>query len=201
MTIGHLRRAFRGLLSFRKMPKWTPSRFVAADAVRGTDILPRALFMKILRSERKRAERSSRRLVLMLVESKGLLKPEDQISTEEIQYALSCATREPDMKGWYQDGAVIGVIFTEIPLAETSDVQILSRRVNHALHAQLGSKVSALDLTFHVFPDHSESDADGHPSLKTVSTINPDLLVELESACTRPLKMSSTDNSATVETR
>jgi|HubBroStandDraft_1064217.scaffolds.fasta_scaffold395657_1 hypothetical protein len=179
MKIGHVRRAFRGLLSFGKMPKWTLSRFVAADAVRGTDILPRALFMKILRSERKRVERRSGRLVLMLVEPNG--KPEDRISTEEIQDALSCATRETDMKGWYQDGAVIGVIFTEIPLAETSDVQILSRRVNHALHAQLGSKVNELDLTFHVFSDHSESDADGHPSLKTVSTINPDLLAEMES--------------------
>jgi exopolysaccharide biosynthesis polyprenyl glycosylphosphotransferase len=138
--------------------------------------------MKMLCLERNRAERSGRRLVLMLIESQSLLKPGDQVgAAEKIQCALSRATRETDIKGWYRDGAVIGVIFTEIPLASISIVQILSRKVNHALHAELGAQADELELTFHVFPDHPEGDEGGRLDPETFSTIYPDLMAEIES--------------------
>jgi hypothetical protein len=138
--------------------------------------------MKMLCLERNRAERSGRRLVLMLVESQSLLKHGNQTgAADKIQSALSRATRETDIKGWYRDGAVIGVIFTEIPLAETSVVQVLSSRVNHARHAVLGAQVSGLDLSFHVFPDHSEDDEGGISREETFSTIYPDLVGEIGS--------------------
>ena len=58
--------------------------------------------MKMLCLERNRAERSGRRLVLMLVKSPGLLKYGNQTgATEKIQHALSRATRGTDIKGWY----------------------------------------------------------------------------------------------------
>jgi lipopolysaccharide/colanic/teichoic acid biosynthesis glycosyltransferase len=137
--------------------------------------------MKMLCLERNRAERSDRQLVLMLVESHNLLKQWDQAAgaTEKIQCALARATRATDIKGWYRDGAVIGVIFTEIPLAETFVVQVLSRKVNHALRAVLGAQASEVDLSFHVFPDQSEGDHGGNSD--TFSTIYPDLVGEIES--------------------
>jgi lipopolysaccharide/colanic/teichoic acid biosynthesis glycosyltransferase len=133
--------------------------------------------------ERNRAERSGRQLVLMLVESESLLAHWDQAggATEKIKCARSRATRATDIKGWYRDGAVIGVIFTEIPLAETSVVPILSRKMNLALHAVLGAQASEVDLSFHVFPDHCEDDEDGSPDSDTFSTIYPDLVGEMES--------------------
>jgi lipopolysaccharide/colanic/teichoic acid biosynthesis glycosyltransferase len=138
--------------------------------------------MKMLCLERNRAERSGRQLVLMLAESQSLLKHGNQTgAAEKIQSALARATRETDIKGWYRDGAVIGVIFTEIPLAETSVVQVLSSRVNHALRAVLGAQVSELDLSFHVFPNHSEDDDGGSRRDEAFSTIYPDLADEIES--------------------
>ncbi|MGA2716888.1 MAG: sugar transferase [Bryobacteraceae bacterium] len=171
------------LLSSRKTDKWVRRGLFAVDAETAADIFPRSLFMKILCLERNRAERSGRRLVLMLVESQSLLNDWNQAggTIEKIQCALSRATRETDIKGWYRDGAVIGVIFTEIPLTETSVVQILSRKVNQALHAVLGAQASEVDLSFHVYPDHSGGNDGGIPGPETFSTIYPDLVSEIES--------------------
>ena len=144
--------------------------FFSVEAETGADLFPREVFMKMLCLERNRAERSGRRLVLMLVESQSLLKHGNQTgAAEKIQCALFRATRATDIKGWYRDGAVIGVIFTEIPLTETSVVQVLSGKVNHALHAALGGQVSEVDLSFHVFPDHSEDDDGAAPRGRRVS--------------------------------
>ena len=171
------------LMSPRKTAnKRVPRGFITGDADTRTELFPRAFFMRMLCLERDRAERSGRRMVLMLVECPGLLNARDQAgAAEKIQFALSRATRETDIKGWYQDGAVIGVIFTEIPLAETSVVRILSLKVNHALHAALGGQVSEVNLSFHVFPDQSENDKGGIPGPEAFSTIYPDLTVEIES--------------------
>jgi exopolysaccharide biosynthesis polyprenyl glycosylphosphotransferase len=171
------------LLSSRKSSSATPHGFFAVEAVSETDILPRWLFMKMLCLERNRAERAGRRLVLMLVEFQNLLKHGSQTgAAEKIQSALSRATRETDIKGWYGDGAVIGVIFTEIPLAETSIVQILSRKMKHELQGVLGGQqVNEVALSFHLFPDNREGDAGGIPSPETFSTLYPDLVGEIES--------------------
>jgi lipopolysaccharide/colanic/teichoic acid biosynthesis glycosyltransferase len=169
------------LLSSRKADKSVGQEFFAVDAETAADFFPREVFMKMLCLERNRAERSGRRLVLMLLESPNLLKRGNQGGVrEKIQQALSCATRGTDIKGWYQD-AVIGVIFTEISLAETSVVQILSRKMNHALHAALGAQAGDVSLSFQVFPDHSDGNDGGMPSPENFPTIYPDLVGEIES--------------------
>ena len=91
-------------------------------------------------------------------------------------------TRQTDIKGWYRDGAVIGVIFTEIPRTETSIVPILSRKMNNALEAALGAQhVSEVNLSFHVFPDFCEGNDDENADPNAFSTIYPDLVNEIES--------------------
>ncbi len=110
----------------------------------------------------------------MLVASQRLLRPGDQTATEKILCALSSATRETDITGWYRDGAVIGVLFTEIALAEKSVVQMLSRKVNDALRAVLGTQVNSVDLSFRVFPDDSEGHEVQNPDQETLTAIYPD---------------------------
>jgi hypothetical protein len=96
----------------------------------------------------------------MLVESPSLLKPGDRTgAAEKIQSALSRSTRDTDIMGWYRDGAVIGVIFTELPLIGTSISKMLSAKVNSALHDSLGAdRAGDVALSVHIFPDHSEGD-------------------------------------------
>lgn len=147
-----------------------------------SDLLPRGLFIKMLCLERSRAERAGRQLVLMLVEAPSLLKHGNQsAAAEDIEFALSRATRETDIKGWHREGAVIGVIFTEIPMTERSVVPMLSCNVNQALHAVLGPQVSEVKLSFHVFPEDSDSGEGGIPGSEAFPELYPDLVVEIES--------------------
>jgi hypothetical protein len=148
------------LANSTKEPARANRTFLSVGADPGPDLLPRPIFLNLLRLERSRAERSGRRIGLMLVESPSLLSAGDRTgAAEKIQYALSRSTRDTDIRGWYQDGAVIGVILTELPLAVTSISEMLSAKVNSALHDSLGAeRAGDVALYFHVFPDHSESD-------------------------------------------
>lgn len=160
-----------------------PHGIFAVESETGLEIFPGFVFMKMLCLERQRAERSGRKMVLGLVDCQTLFRYEHQAGVrEKIIRAVSGATRETDIKGWYREGAVIGVIFTEIALAEESIIQILSRKITIALRRILGpQQVAEVQLSFHVFPDDSEGDEDGMSGPDTFSTIYPDLAAEIES--------------------
>jgi len=112
------------------------------------------LFMTMLRLERKRTERSHRRFVLMLLEACNLLKAgEEQEALDKVVAALSHSTRETDIKGWYKDDSVIGVIFTEVGAAEGKSIaNALLTKVTNALCATLSiEQINEIKLSFHVF--------------------------------------------------
>jgi lipopolysaccharide/colanic/teichoic acid biosynthesis glycosyltransferase len=137
--------------------------------------LDQELFMTMLRLERKRTERSHRRFVLMLLESCTLLKAgEEQDTFHRVVGALSRSTRETDIKGWYKDHAVIGMIFTEVGEAEGKSIaKALLTKVTNALCMTLGvEQINEIKLSFHVFPEHSNEHGSGGP---TDSTLYPDL--------------------------
>jgi len=153
---------------------------LALDERADAEILDHQLFMKMLCVERKRTERAGRRFVLMLLESAILRDAGGETGAfSEIIHALSRSTRDTDLKGWYEYGSILGVIFTEIPIAETSVVNIISARVTGALCDALGVAVmSKLSLRFHVFPD----DCGGQgPDDRAFATIYPDLLQNMNS--------------------
>jgi lipopolysaccharide/colanic/teichoic acid biosynthesis glycosyltransferase len=109
--------------------------------------------------ERKRTERSHRRFVLMLLAAGGLLKPGNKGDAfGKVLYALSRSTRETDIKGWYKEGCVIGVIFTEIGAAEGRAVATaLLNKVTNALCSVLSiEQINQVSLSFHVFPQDLE---------------------------------------------
>ena len=74
--------------------------------------------------------------------------------------ALSHSIRETDIKGWYKDDSVIGVIFTEVGAAEGKSVaNALLTRVTSALCTVLSiEQINQVKLSFHVFPEHSDTD-------------------------------------------
>ena len=80
----------------------------------GLGMLPQQLFLKLLCLERKRAERSGRRFVLMLLDPGRLLQSAKARVMQNVVLAISQSTRDTDLKGWYKDGAIVGVIFTEV---------------------------------------------------------------------------------------
>jgi lipopolysaccharide/colanic/teichoic acid biosynthesis glycosyltransferase len=138
-------------------------------------ILEQELFVTMLRLERKRTERSKRRFVLMLLDACGLLKADENRETFcKVIAALSQSIRETDIKGWYKDDSVIGVIFTEVGTADGRSVaNALLTRVTSALCSILSiEQINEVKLSFHVFPEHSDGGDAGGP---TDSALYPDL--------------------------
>ena len=87
----------------------------ATPEVSELGLLTQQLFTKMLWLERKRTERSHRGFVLMLLDPGKLL---DHGSNREktlakILTALAQSVRDTDITGWYKDGGILGVIFTE----------------------------------------------------------------------------------------
>jgi len=138
------------------------------------EFLGQELFVRMLRLERKRTERSQRPFVLMLLDSRLLLKAGNSgAQFEKVLCALAHLTRETDIKGWYEDGAVFGIIFTEIGTADGKSVtNALLSRVTSALCSTLSiEQINEIRLSFHVFPDANHQGEKG----TTDPTLYPDL--------------------------
>jgi hypothetical protein len=70
-------------------------------------------FNDFLRVERKKAERSRRPFLLMLIDLENLDPHEKGEVVKQVTSALFSTSRETDVKGWYKRPSVIGIIFTE----------------------------------------------------------------------------------------
>jgi lipopolysaccharide/colanic/teichoic acid biosynthesis glycosyltransferase len=146
------------------------SRVVTLKDNAGLGMLPSELFMRMLCLERKRTERSGRRFVLMLLDPGRLLKAGTQV-VGKLMSAVTQSTRDTDLRGWYEDGAVIGVIFTEIgPAEEKRVVRSLSNKMTDALFEALTiDQMNEIRLSFHLFPeDWSEAEGGEHPVTSTL---------------------------------
>jgi len=132
-------------------------------------------FLRILTLERKRTERSRRCFVLMLVKSETLFRgPHKTSAFDKILCALSSSTRETDVTGWYKQGSIIGVIFTELGEAgQQAAASALLKKVTNALAGTLElAQMNELSVSFHVYPEDSSEDG---PSNPVNSVLYPDL--------------------------
>ena len=153
-------------------------------------ILAQEPFLRMLSLERKRTERSHRRFVLMLLQSDSLLKSGDNPgSFQGILCALARSTRETDIKGWYDERRVLGVIFTEIGSAEGKAIATaLLNKVTNALCSTLGiEQINHLSLSFHVFPEDWNNQNGGR---KADSALYPDVSSSGSSRISRLIKRS-----------
>jgi lipopolysaccharide/colanic/teichoic acid biosynthesis glycosyltransferase len=125
-------------------------------------ILPENVFLEMLGLERKRAERSHRKFLLLLLDA------EDAASTEiraevlnGVTRAMDAVRRDTDPAGWYQSNSILGVIFTDLgALDDTATVNRLLQRVHEALSAQLSfADLQNVHITAHIFSDKSDANA------------------------------------------
>ena len=88
----------------------------------------------MLTRERRRAERSRKPFVLMLLERhRKTARRRNPASGVAVGWR---ATRETDLVGWYKQSAIVGVIFTEVGSDENDAIA-------ETLCAKIGSRVSA----------------------------------------------------------
>jgi lipopolysaccharide/colanic/teichoic acid biosynthesis glycosyltransferase len=139
------------------------------------EALAEDVFRRIFCWERKRAERSGRCFLLMLVHVEGVHQAsKSETALAEIASAVSGATRETDIVGWYRMGAILGVIFTEVGIENRETIQDFARsKVISSLRAKLSPKqADRIDISFHLFPE--KWDKTGHGGLGNAS-LYPDL--------------------------
>ncbi len=141
-------------------------------------LLPQDLFMKLLCLERKRTERSGRRFVLLLLDAGTLLKDAKVPVLANLLSAITHATRDTDLMGWYKDGSVLGVIFTEVGDAEDkSIVHALSTKLTDSLYGALSIReINEIRLSFHIFPEDWDDEG---PEGPVTSTLQMELAREI----------------------
>jgi lipopolysaccharide/colanic/teichoic acid biosynthesis glycosyltransferase len=124
-------------------------------------VLQEETFHAMLTHERRRAERSRKPFVLMLIESLATHKNGEASNfAQQLTSVVSNATRETDLVGWYESGRILAVLFTEISLEEKTPItDLLRSKVVAALRNDLGLKLtSKLAITVHMFPESWDKD-------------------------------------------
>jgi hypothetical protein len=123
-------------------------------------------FLRVIWHERKRAERSQKPSLLMLIEMENQF-PSDKNgeALTKILSALAETTRETDVTGWYKDDRVIGVMLTEITVEDGSSiVTTVMTRVSEVLRSRLSSRqFNQVRISFHVFPEERAERAAAMP--------------------------------------
>lgn len=118
-------------------------------------VLVEESFLQMLYLERKRADRSGKSLLLLLLDIRGACSGAgglDRRRTHLVLESLAASTRETDVTGWYKSNAVVGAILTEV-CPEPAVVSMIRERVRNALLSRLNSKtVAAIRISVHMYP-------------------------------------------------
>ena len=142
-------------------------------------LLPEPMFLRALCLERKRAERSRKFFVLMLLDQgkpsqngngAGVLK--------KTVSAILSSIRETDIAGWYTGNTALGVIFAELGAADKKSIlTALRAKVTTALRSNLrAEEANHLRISFHCFPEGSEEGDTG----RSLAKLYPDLVQRAE---------------------
>jgi exopolysaccharide biosynthesis polyprenyl glycosylphosphotransferase len=139
---------------------------------REDSILDEKSFRQMIAVERKRTERSRQPFLLMLLDAGHCTGANGRVLGQVLS-ALSLATRETDVTGWYKTPSVVGVMFTEISIDERGSIlsTVMSRVSETLRHNLTLQSFSQIGISMHVFPeDWNQDTSQGNP------TLYPDLL-------------------------
>lgn len=131
------------------------------------ELLDEETFHKALYLEGKRAERSRRLFLLMLLDVALISDTgESGGALGNALSAISQSIRETDIMGWQDKNETFGILFTEISESgRDSIVNTLRRRVSGALYRSLAfDQFSHINLSHHLFPEQWELDVAQRPS-------------------------------------
>ncbi len=129
-------------------------------------------FHELLVLERKRSDRSGRPFLVMTLDftrSRNLQDRHELVTGAMI--ALSTLTRDTDIKGWYESGAILGVIFAE---GNNLEIEAVQTKVRQNLPASLPKEqVADIRISFHRYP---EAGSPGMPGDREHFTFFPDIM-------------------------
>jgi lipopolysaccharide/colanic/teichoic acid biosynthesis glycosyltransferase len=118
-----------------------------------TVVIEESAFVQMLRFERRRTERSGKQFMLVLLSSKEFSSREGSRLIHDIAATICLNTRETDVLGWYEKNLSLGLLMTEIGVADEATVETISQKISAALRNAVGSaSFNRLTLTFRLFP-------------------------------------------------
>jgi lipopolysaccharide/colanic/teichoic acid biosynthesis glycosyltransferase len=161
----------RRVVPLRRSSSFVVPPLVGPPTDRECSILDEQSFQRMIAVERKRTERSRQPFLLVLLEAGNCLSSDtDGTVLRQVLSALSLATRETDVTGWYKAHSVVGVLFPEIE--PDSTLSTLMSRVSETLRNNLTpQKFSQIGISMHVFPEDWNQDG-----IQGNSAFYPDLL-------------------------
>ena len=137
--------------------------------------LPQNSFHRMICLEERRAERSRKGVLLMLldVNDSAVGEKECFLLNQKMNSVLSPITRETDVMGWYKENSILGLLFTEVAVGEVNSVTAaIMNRVSKVLKANLSPRHFAdINLSFHLLPETEARDLYPLP----VSSVDSDL--------------------------
>ncbi len=133
-----------------------------SDSAQREEVLVENVFHSMLTLERRRAERSRKPFVLMLIDA----NLENGIAEEILREAVEIVTvskRETDLVGWYKQGAILGVIFTEVNLeGDLPITETLRTKIETAFLKHLGKdRAAKIAISLHLFPESWDKNSTG----------------------------------------
>jgi lipopolysaccharide/colanic/teichoic acid biosynthesis glycosyltransferase len=139
-----------------------------------TTALPEPAFLHALCLERKRAERSQKPFVLMLLETTKTAGNQDAELLDKTASVVVSSIRATDIAGWRTADRVFGVIFSELGTVDKhAALTALKARVAKALQLTLDhDQINRLSVTLHYFPEEHDGGQEGPP----VTPLYPDLI-------------------------
>jgi hypothetical protein len=107
--------------------------------------------------------------MLLLLNVEDLMPASDEDPfVRELETALSSCARETDIKGWYEQGKVAGIILTELKAIDEVAKEKMFLKIQELLAKALGSEaVQKIRVSYHVFPESSNGNGKGWESFNT----------------------------------
>lgn len=131
----------------------------AFDSLLDVAVIPEAAFVRMLRLERRRTERSGRQFMLVLISYENFHANANVecILLDHVVAAVSSVTRETDILGWYQDGTILGILMTELGQASSMTVNTITKKISMAVQQTVSpEKFRNLSFQFRLFPQEIE---------------------------------------------
>jgi lipopolysaccharide/colanic/teichoic acid biosynthesis glycosyltransferase len=133
-----------------------------SDGAEPEELLAENVFHSMLTLERRRAERSRKPFVLMLLDANLENGTAEEILKQAVEIVVG-SKRETDLVGWYKRGAILGVIFTEVNLeGELPITETLRAKIETAFIKHLGrDRAAKIAISLHIFPESWDKNSSG----------------------------------------
>jgi lipopolysaccharide/colanic/teichoic acid biosynthesis glycosyltransferase len=133
-----------------------------SDSTEQEAVLAENIFHSMLTLERRRAERSRKPFVLMLLDANLENGTAEEILRQAVDIVV-VSKRETDLVGWYKEDAILGVIFTEVNLeGEIPITETLRTKIETAFVKHLGrDRAAKITISLHIFPESWDKNSAG----------------------------------------